>query len=248
MAGVVETTNTFATNDVITSTAMNNIIDQTLFTSDALSGGTLALVAGKIKVATSGITSNEMAVNAVTTNTIADSAITNAKISASAAIDLSKLATGALPTAITVASANIVNGTIATADIADANITASKLSGAQTGSAPIYGARAWVMFDGTRNASGGTDSANTARFIYASGNVSSVLRLSRGSYQINFTVPMDGAAYAYTHAYSNEVSGSQHAVGFLAGISSSYITVAHYNADNSSNTADKSVVSVCVFK
>jgi len=61
MAGVVETTNTFATNDVITSTAMNNIIDQTLFTSDALSGNTLALVAGKMKVATSGITSNEMA-------------------------------------------------------------------------------------------------------------------------------------------------------------------------------------------
>jgi len=81
MAGVVETTNTFATNDVITSTAMNNIIDQTLFTSDALSGSTLALVAGKMKVATSGITSNEMGVNAVTTNAIADGAVTQAKAS-----------------------------------------------------------------------------------------------------------------------------------------------------------------------
>lgn len=81
MAGVVETTNTFATNQVITSTVMNNIIDQTLFTSDALSGSTLALVAGKIKVATSGITSNEMAVNAVTANAIADGAVTQAKTS-----------------------------------------------------------------------------------------------------------------------------------------------------------------------
>jgi len=71
MAGVVETTKTFATNDVITSTVMNNIIDETLFTSDALSGSTLALVAGKMKVATSGITSNEMGANAVTTNAIA---------------------------------------------------------------------------------------------------------------------------------------------------------------------------------
>jgi hypothetical protein len=157
MAGVVETTNTFATNDVITSTAMNNIIDQTLFTSDALSGGTLALVAGKMKVATSGITSTEMGVGAVTLNAIADGVITNAKINASAAIDLSKLATGALPTAITIASANIVDGTIATADIASAAITAPKLDGAQTGTAPIYGVRAWVNFDGTTAANiGGT--------------------------------------------------------------------------------------------
>ena len=77
MAGVVETTHTFATNEVITSTLMNNIIDQTLFTSDALSGGTLALTAGKIKVATSGITSNEMGVNSVTTNAIASSSSAN---------------------------------------------------------------------------------------------------------------------------------------------------------------------------
>ena len=81
MAGVVETTNTFATNNVITSTAMNNIIDQTLFTSDAIvsSNTTLALVAGKLKVGT--ITSNEMGVDSVTTNAIADGAVTQAKTS-----------------------------------------------------------------------------------------------------------------------------------------------------------------------
>jgi len=157
MAGVVETTNTFATNDVITSTALNNIIDQTLFTSDALSGSTLALVAGKMKVATSGITSTEMAVNAVTLNAIADGVITNAKINASAAIDLSKLATGALPAAITIASANIVDGTIVAADIASAAITAPKLDGAQTGTAPIFGVRAWVNFNAQSTANiGGT--------------------------------------------------------------------------------------------
>jgi len=157
MAGVVETTNTFATNDVITSTAMNNIIDQTLFTSDALSGSTLALVAGKMKVATSGITSNEMGVGAVTLNAIANGVITNDKINASAAIDLSKLATGALPAAITIASANIVDGTIVAADIASAAITAPKLDGAQTGTAPIYGVRAWVNFNAQSTANiGGT--------------------------------------------------------------------------------------------
>ena len=147
MPGVVNTTDTFTTNQVITSTVMNNIIDQTLFTSDAIvaSNSTLALVSGKLKVGT--ITSNEMGVGAVTLNAIADGVITNAKINASAAIDLSKLATGALPTAITIASANIVDGTIATADIANAAITAPKLDGAQTGTAPIYGIRAWANFN-----------------------------------------------------------------------------------------------------
>jgi hypothetical protein len=65
--------------------------------------------------------------------------IVNNDISPSAAIALAKIATGALPAAITVTTANVV----------DASVTAAKLSGAQTGSAPIYGCRAWVNFDGT---------------------------------------------------------------------------------------------------
>jgi len=111
MAGVVETTNTFATNDVITSTAMNNIIDQTLFTSDALSGSTLALVAGKMKVATSGITSNEMGVGAVTVNALAADAVTTAKI-----LDAN------------VTTAKIADANVTTAKILDANVTPAKLS------------------------------------------------------------------------------------------------------------------------
>jgi len=197
MAGVVETTNTFATNDVITSTAMNNIIDQTLFTSDALSGSTLALVAGKMKVATSGITSNEMGVGAVTLNAIADGVITNAKINASAAIDLSKLATGALPAAITIASANIVDGTIATADIASAAITAPKLDGAQTGTAPIYGVRAWVNFDGTTAANIGGTYTRTASTTVTVDTTSDHGLIVGNAVYLDFTVgtgtaPFDG--------------------------------------------------------
>lgn len=152
MAGVVETTHTFANNEVITSTLMNNIIDETLFTSDALANSTLALTAGKIKVATSGITSNEMGVDSVTANSIANGVITNAKISATAAISLSKLANEALPTGITVATANLVDANVTTAKIADAAITAPKLDGAQTGTAPVYGVRAWANFNAQTNA------------------------------------------------------------------------------------------------
>jgi microcystin-dependent protein len=81
MAGVVNTTNTFSNNDVITSTSMNNIIDETFFTSDAIvnANTTLAVVAGKLKVGT--ITSNEMGTDAVTANALADGAVTQAKAS-----------------------------------------------------------------------------------------------------------------------------------------------------------------------
>jgi hypothetical protein len=149
--GVVNTTKTFATNEVITSTLMNNIIDQTTFTNDAISGGTLTVTgAGQLKVGA--ITSSELAADSVTANAIASGVITNVKISATAAISLSKLASEALPVGITVATANILDANVTTAKILDANVTAPKLSGAQTGAAPIYGVRAWVNFDATQNA------------------------------------------------------------------------------------------------
>jgi hypothetical protein len=196
MPGVVETTDTFTDNQVITSTLMNNIIDQTLFTSDALANGTLSLTAGKMKVATGGITANEMASNAVTVNTIADGVITDAKINASAAIALSKLATGALPTAITIASANIVDGTIVTADIADASITAPKLDGAQTGTAPIYGIRA-----------AGEYTQSNPRVLTTGFNIATVTRTSGGVSQISFTTPMPNSDYVVLVGLGRGASG-----------------------------------------
>lgn len=113
MPGVVETTDTFATNQVITSTLMNNIIDQTLFTSQALAAGTgtLELVAGRMKVATNGITSNEMGTDAVTENAIAADAVTTAKI-----LDLN------------VTTGKIADLGVTTSKIADTSITAAKIA------------------------------------------------------------------------------------------------------------------------
>jgi hypothetical protein len=66
------------------------------------------------------------------------------------------------------------------------------------GSAPIYGCRAWVCFDGTRNAAGVVDApdSGTERYIQASGNISSVIRYATGGYLITFTTPMPDANYA----------------------------------------------------
>jgi hypothetical protein len=121
MPGVVDTTDTFADNQFITSTLMNNIIDQTLFTSTALANGTLALTAGQMKVATSGITSNELATDAVTANAIAADAVTTAKI-------LNANVTTAKILDANVTTAKIADSAVTTAKITDANVTPAKLS------------------------------------------------------------------------------------------------------------------------
>jgi len=80
--GVVNTTYTFSGTDTITSSKLNNIIDDTTFTSDAIQGTTLQVVSpGKLAVNAGGITSNELASGAVTTNALADGAVNQAKAS-----------------------------------------------------------------------------------------------------------------------------------------------------------------------
>lgn len=62
--------------------------------------------------------------------------------------------------------------------------------------APVYGCRAWVNFDGTKDTTGAVSTANTNRLIRASGNVASVLRNGTGDYTITFTTAMPDANYA----------------------------------------------------
>lgn len=79
--GAVDTTYTFTATDTITSTKMNNIIDQTTITSDAILGTTLEVVSGKLKVRSQGITSNELATNAVTATQISVGSVDPSKLS-----------------------------------------------------------------------------------------------------------------------------------------------------------------------
>jgi hypothetical protein len=74
---------------------------------------------------------------------------------------------------------------LAVGGLPDATITAAELSGAQSGSAPIYGARAWVNFNGTGTVA-----------IRASGNVSSITDNGTGDYTVNFTTAMPDANYS----------------------------------------------------
>lgn len=65
--GAVNTTYTFTPTDVITSSKMNDIIDQTTMTSTAILGSTLQVTtSGQLAVNAQGITSNELAAASVT--------------------------------------------------------------------------------------------------------------------------------------------------------------------------------------
>lgn len=209
-------------------------------------------------------------VTAIQTADIADGQITNAKVSASAAIDLSKLATGALPTAITVASANLVDGTIVNADInataaiagsklADAGITAAKLNGVAkdgsgvdvaVGTAPIFGCRAWVNFDGT---AGDTIGGEFRCTIRSSGNVSKVVRNSTGNYTLHFTTAMPDTHYAAV-MYNNAATGTTATSfqnGLLGGMGDKTTTtmgVTSYTDTPSSGYRNSSMFDVIVFR
>jgi hypothetical protein len=130
----------------------------------------------------------------------------------SAWVNVLNLATG-VPTGAAASGANgditsltaltaggLPDNSVLTADIANAAITAAKLSGAQTGSAPIYGARAWCVFDGTLT---GTNAPTSG------GNVSSVTRNGVGDYTVTFTTAIPDGLYsvvASTGAGGNGVS------------------------------------------
>lgn len=91
--GAVNTTYTFTATDTITSTKMNNIIDETVMTSDAcLSGGGLEVASGKLTISANAINSSRLAVNSVSSSNIVDGTIVNADISPTAAIAGTKIA------------------------------------------------------------------------------------------------------------------------------------------------------------
>ena len=98
------------------------------------------------------------------------------------------------------------------------------------------GNQAWVNFNGTGTVA-----------IRASYNVSSITDNGVGDYTVNFTNWMVDASYAISLTYTAETNG-QHAIGFIQGMGTNGVRVQHYNAANSSQSADKSVVNVAVFR
>jgi hypothetical protein len=84
--GAVNTTYTFTATDTITSTKMNNIIDETVMTGDAVLGGSggsggLDIASGKLSISANAINSSRLASSSVTTNAITNGNVTPEKLS-----------------------------------------------------------------------------------------------------------------------------------------------------------------------
>jgi hypothetical protein len=101
-----------------------------------------------------------------------------------------------------------ITGSTGVSKVQDGVITVEDLNGGGSGSAPVFGCRAWVNFDGTKDSTGATSTANTNRLIRGSGNVTSVLRNGAGNYTITFTTAMPDANYGFNFGFNNQTSNN----------------------------------------
>lgn len=117
--------------------------------------------------------------------------------------------------------------------------------GNQSGTAPIYGCRAWVNFDGR-----GSIGANQT--IRAQGNVSSVYKNAVGDYTIYFTLPMPIISYC-VFGSGIEDNGTDSGTSYQTAISlarvadmlTTSVRVLNANINTSGNT-DGAVITVSV--
>ena len=120
-----------------------------------------------------------------------------------------------------------------------------------SGVAPVYGCRAWVNFDGTKDSTGASSTANTNRFIRASGNVTSVLRNGTGDYTVNFTTSMPDGNYAAVTSNTPDGSGSTATVAGISttagSLTSSSVRVESRRRDTGA-TVESTLFSVAIFR
>ena len=145
--GAVNTTYTFTATDTITSAKMNNIIDQTTMTGDAVLGGSggsggLDISSGKLSISANAINNSRLAAGSVAEANIVNGNVTTAKI-ADSAITSAKIADGAIVNADINASAAIAGTKISPNFGSQSVVTTGNIAGGvATASAPIHGQRA----------------------------------------------------------------------------------------------------------
>lgn len=148
-----------------------------------------------------------------------------------------------------VTTAKLADSAVTTAKINNAAITAAKLNGAQTGSAPIYGCRAWVNFNGARNATDTGASTNGANvFVRASGNVASVLKNEVGNYTVTFATAMPDANYAIVNGSSQSVASLYFGHLSFASQSAGSFSVLFSRQDNGTLRADDELCMISIFR
>lgn len=124
-------------------------------------------------------------------------------------------------------------------------INAASLDGSQSGSAPIYGARAWVNFNGTGTVA-----------IRAAGNVSSITDNGVGDYNVNLTAAMPDGNYSFVATGSiydavNNATGllvSQYRLNSANPTTTSFRLSTTYNNSGLDTRIDPGITNVAVFR
>jgi hypothetical protein len=180
---------------------------------------------------------------------LADGEVTNAKLATG--IDASKLTTGTLPID-RIADDAVTNDKLSLA----ANAGEIKKALNADNSPPIFACRAWVNFDGTRNAADTGASTNGANVkIRASGNVSSVLKNADGDYTITFTTAMPDVDYCVVAASRTSTATAK---GFCSPVTyntadvrilaSGEISSGGLNYIGANSNVNHNIVSVAIFR
>jgi hypothetical protein len=123
--------------------------------------------------------------------------------------------------------------------IASGVVAAANLDGAQTGSAPIYGARAWVNFNGT----GGVG----AQTVRASANITSVSKTATGTYTVNIATDMSDANYSVSGAVSQQAAFSNNFFTMTSLAAGSFV-VYSYTVNTAPAAEDAIIVTAAVHR
>lgn len=208
---VVNTDQTFNTGDTVTSTSLNNIMDQSVFVPGAVvTGDGLTVTAGgQMTIENLKVTGSKIGDLEISTGKIANDAITTAKI---------------LNDAVT--QAKLADDSVGSDQIIDASVKASMLDGAQTGTAPVFGVRAWVAYNPdipiSPEFSGTYSRSGTIVTVVAAGHGLKVGSLVKLNFTTGSPLPADGEfiitsvstttvendTFTITHGTSGSVSGN----------------------------------------
>ena len=105
-----------------------------------------------------------------------------------------------------------------------------------TGSAPIYGCRAWLNYNGTSPA------------IRASGNISSVTKNGTGDYTINLTIAMPDANYTSVLTGTQNSGGTNISIGMHLSTAKTASSFRILQVNSAFTLVDSVDISAVVFK
>jgi microcystin-dependent protein len=228
--GVVNTTYTFTGTDTITSSKLNNIIDQTTFTNDSIQGNTLQVVSGKLAVRAGNITSSELASNSVTTAKLT-SAIASSLVPAGAVM---AFAMNGAPTGWLAANGSTVSRTTYSALWTALGTTSSPYgqgNGSTTFNLPDL--RGYFVRGSGTNSDGtasGVFGVKQAHMFQDHGHSSTISSVADHTHQIGTT---PGGAGFQPRAFSDEVGSTTPKLTSPDGGHTHTITVSNPNSGNS---------------